>query len=226
MKNVIISIGLIIMMLISVLILFTVYGQNTRQNEIDEALSVAVEQTLENYKIDNNYVIKDEKQFKADLVQNLIIAIESDSELTVNILSLDMEKGLLDVEAIEKFSQPNGSTGTVSSRKTVILEEYRQKEPSYYFIEFLYAKSESEYKSGEFTTYKKFSICEGSKIIYPSIDPTQKAKNADDTRTFMGWSLTKPSSENNYSPEIVSFEDAGGNYLTVSGEMVFYAVFE
>ena len=218
MKNVIISIGLIIMMLISVLILFTVYGQNTRQNEIDEALSVAVEQTLENYKINNNYVIKDENQFKADLIQNLVIAIESDSELT--------EKGLLDVEAIETFSQPNGSTATVSSRKTVILEEYHQKEPSYYFIEFLSATSESNYKAGDFAVYKKFSICEGSKIIYPSTEPTQKAKGADETRTFLGWSLTKPSSENNYSPDIVSFEDAEGGYLTVNGEMVFYAVFE
>ena len=57
MKNVIISIGLVMMMIITILILYTIYGQNTRQNEVEEALSAAVEQTLENMKIDKSYDI-------------------------------------------------------------------------------------------------------------------------------------------------------------------------
>lgn len=226
MKNVMIGIGLTLITVVVILILFTIYGQNTRQNEVEEALAVAVEQTLDNLKISKNYEVDDKDEFVADLMQNLVLAIESDSELEVNVLSVDTEKGLLDVEVVEKFKQPNGSTGEANYRKTVILEEFHRKEPNYYFVKFEYAKTEEAYKDGNFMNYKVFSISEGSNVIFPEKAPSQKAKNEGETRTFKGWSLTKPSSGNEYSPEIVSLTMEDGSKMTVTNELVFYAVFE
>ncbi len=235
MKNVIISIGLVMMMIITILILYTIYGQNTRQNEVEETLSVAVEQTLENMKIDKSYDVNSTEEFIADFNQNLILSIESDSELEVNILSVDIDKGLFDVEVIETFKQPNGSVGHASCRKTIILEEYRSYAPSYYSVEFL---SEKENRSGEFSNFKTFSICENSNVIVPMTLPAQKG------HSFKGWSLQKPSAANGYSPtcQFVVSTDGSGNktvvpsvgvdgigedgQMIVTGSLVFYAVFD
>ena len=235
MKNVIISIGLVMMTIITILILYTVYGQNTRQNEVEEALSVAVEQTLENMKIDKSYDVNSTEEFIADFNQNLILSIESDSVLEVNILTVDIEKGLFDVEVVETFKQPNGSKATASCRKTIILEEYKNFAPAYYIVDFL---AEKEYRSGEFSNFKSFSICENSEVIVPLVFPVQAGRN------FIGWSLDKPTADNNYSPEcqfIVSTDDDGNKIMTpndgivgagtygqmvVTSSLVFYAVFE
>lgn len=235
MKNVIISMGLVMMTIITILILYTVYGQNTRQNEVEEALSVAVEQTLENMKIDKSYDVNSTEEFIADFNQNLILSIESDSVLEVNILTVDIEKGLFDVEVVETFKQPNGSKGTASCRKTIILEEYKSYAPAYYSIEFL---TEKEHQTGEFSNFKTFSICENSHVIVPVAFPVQKGHN------FIGWSLDKPTAENSYSPEcqFVVSTDGDGNkvivpsdsvdgvgadgQMVVTGSLVFYAVFE
>lgn len=229
MKNVIISIGLVLITIITTLILLTVYGQNTRQNELDDALSSSVEQSLDNLKISKTYTINDTDEFIADFMQNLVVQIESDSELEVNVLSVDTEKGLLDVEVVETFRQPNGTKGTVSCRKTVILEEYRQKEPVYYFVKFKTIDFKEDGGSvkfvknddGEFAfnDYKTFSICEGSQVIFPETPPVMKGY------TFKGWSLTAPTDDNDFSPEIVDLTTEEGT-MTVTNELVFYAVFK
>lgn len=215
MKNVIISCGLVFLMIISTLILFTIYGQNTRQNELDEALSAAVEQTLENMKINKSYSVDTTKEFIADFQQNLIVSIESDSELKVEILSVDIEKGLLDVYVTETFTQPNGTTNTATCRKTVVLEEYVQAEPNYYIIKFL---AEKENNSGEFADFKTYSICENNAVIVPSSVPKQ------DGYTFVGWSLTKPEESNDFSPETIVFD--AENQLVADNNLTFYAVFK
>lgn len=217
MKNVIIGIGLTLMLCVSILILYTVYGHNTRQNEVEEALTVAVEQSLENMKIDKKYDVKDKDEFIADFTQNLLLLVESDSEVEINILSIDIDKGLFDVEVIMTYNQPNGTTGYASCRKTVILEEYRPKEPVYCFIKFL---TEKENRSGNFEDYKTFAICEGSHVIFPQTTPEQEG------HTFKGWSLTKPSAENSYSPDLVTNTNEEGEQMLVSNELTFYAVFD
>ena len=175
------------------------------------------------------------EEFIADFNQNLILSIESDSVLEVNILSVDIEKGLLDVEVVETFAQPNGSKGTVSCRKTIILEEYKSYAPAYYIVDFLVEK---ENQPGAFISFKNFSICENSRVIVPSAFPVRKGE------TFIGWSLDKPTAENNYSPDcqFVVSTDGDGNKIigpsdilngagangemVVTSSLVFYAVFE
>ena len=215
MKNTIIAIILVILTVITSLILLTLYGQNTRQNELDESLSVAVEQSLENLKIDKAYTINNTEEFIADFLENLIISIESDSEVKVEILSVDIDKGLLDVNVIETFNQPNGSTRTASCRKTIIMDEYIKKAPVYYSVQFL---TNAEDESEDFVAFKEYSIHEGSVIIVPSGVPER------DGYEFVGWSLTKPESSNHYSPDTVNLDDV--KEQTIDANLVFYAVFK
>lgn len=214
MKTAIISGILIFLLIITSLTLFTIYGQNTRQNELEDNLSITVEQALQNIKTNTSYTVTNTDEFIADFVQNFIISVDSDSDIKVEILSVDYEKGLLDVNVTETFDQPIGSKKSVSCRKTVILEEYLQDASQYYSIKFLTTRTGSE----EFVDFKVYSICEGSKFIAPSAVPTKKGYK------FEGWSKEIPSAENSYSPEKVDIAALDGD-LVVSENLTFYAVF-
>lgn len=214
MKSTIISIVLVLIMIISSVILFTIYGQNARQNELDEALSVAVEQSLENLKLNKSYSVNNTDEFIADFLENLILSIESDSEVKVEILGVDVEKGLLDVNVVETFVQPNGSTNTVTCRKTVILEEYSKEAPRYHLVQFMSYAEGSE----DLVEFKTYSICEGSFVIVPKAAPTREGYE------FKGWSLTLPSEDNDFSPETVNAEEIEKE-LKVNESLVFFAVF-
>lgn len=214
MKTAIISCVLVFLLIITSLILFTVYGQNTRQNALEDNLSITVEQALENIKINQSYTVADADEFVADFVQNFIISVDSDSDIKIEILSVDYEKGLLDVNVTETFKQPIGTKKSVSCRKTVILEEYLQDASQYYSIKFLTTRTGSE----EFVDFKIYSICEGSYFIAPAVVPTKQGY------TFEGWSKEMPSAENSYSPEIVDIAALDGT-LVVGENLTFYAVF-
>lgn len=216
MKTAIVSCVLAFLIIISSLILLTIYEQNTRQNELEDSLSVAIEQSLENLKTKQNYSIANTDEFIADFVQNLIVAIESDSDIKIEILNVDFEKGLLDVNVVETFVQPNGSKNTVSCRKTVILEEYMGMSAQYFMVKFL---TPQEVPGGEFIEFKTYSISSGSLMIIPSTSPLQEGYS------FVGWSQTKPDESNDFSPETISIDDVDGK-LEVTENLVFYAVFK
>ncbi len=215
MKNIIISIVLIVLTIITALTLFTLYSQNTRENELDESLSIAVEQSLDNLKINKSYDVNNTEEFIADFLENLLVLIESDSEIKVEVLSVDIDKGLLDVNVVETFKQPNGSTRTASCRKTIIMDEYVKAAPVYYSVQFLTNDKEN---SENFVAFKEYSIYNGSKIIVPTATPKREGY------TFEGWSDTKPSTANSFSPEIVNADELQNK--VVENNLVYYAVFK
>ena len=59
----------------------------------------------------------------ADITQGVLSQIESNSTITIRILDVDQEKGIVSVEAVEEFKSPTNKDGTVSAVRTVILEE-------------------------------------------------------------------------------------------------------
>ena len=216
MKNAIIASVLVLLFIISSLILLTVYNQNTRQNELEDNLSTAVEQALENLKIKKSYSIDNTDEFVADFLENLLVGIESDSEIKVEILSVDIEKGLLDVNVTETYKQPNGSKKSISCRKTIILEEYEQKPPAQYAVRFMTTVTGNDY---DFVDYKVYTLTHGSMVIVPGTNPEKEGY------TFVGWSAEKPTAENEYSPETINISDIDGK-LAVEKKLTYYAVFE
>jgi len=229
-KNAILGLGLAVMAIITILILFTVYGQNTRQNELEDSLSMAVEQTIENLKVEKHYDIADKDELIADLNQNLVLSLESDSEVEVRVLAVDYEKGLIDVEVIETYKQPNKTTGKAVCRKTIVVDEKQENGPTYHFVTF-YAPD----KNGVFTEYFKYSASEGSDVITPKGTPKLKGY------TLKGWSTSVPNDGEKHdeyvegSPALDYEYDSEGNCestagegmkLIVSSETNFYAVFE
>ncbi len=216
MRTAILSCTLVFLVIILSLVLFTVYGQNTRQNELEDSLDIAIEQALENLKTRQAYSIDNTDEFVADFVENLIIYIESDSDVKVEILNVDIEKGLLDVNVVETFEQPNGSIKSISCRKTVIMEEYTDAPIIYHQVRFMTTEDGSNV---DYVEYKTFTLSEGSFVIIPSESPKKEGY------TFKGWSYTKPDASNVFSPELISVSEIDGK-LAVQEDIVFYAVFD
>lgn len=176
-------IGLILVLItvISVSIVLTNDGRSIRNQEVSNALDTAVTGTVSMLS-KKNYSINNSDQFVSDMLEALIVQINSDCSIKVNILDQDYEKGLLSVEAIETFKHPNGKTGTVSCTKTVILEHSATvtQDPAAdtYTVEFYIPDTSG---TGE-TLYKKLTLKKGAVL--------QKPSNPDmDGKSFKGWTL-------------------------------------
>ncbi len=153
-----------------IMIFLTTSGRASRSNENTNALVTAIDDSLKNVMEQKAYEISNSNEFIADFLEALLMQYESDSEITVNILKQDMEKGLLSVEVNEKYKHPNGKDGTVSVQRTVIFDKKADEEPVFYDINY--------WVNGEL--YKTYSILEGEQLITPETP-------SSDTGTFMCW---------------------------------------
>lgn len=122
MRNIVIGFVFAAMILLSVNIVSTMNSRSTRSQELSDALDTALEGTLSTLS-KGTYDISDTDEYIADLVSNIAGQIQSDSELTVNILDADIEKGIMTVQVKEEYKHINGKTGAVTASKTVLLEE-------------------------------------------------------------------------------------------------------
>lgn len=115
-----------LVIIIFFLIFFTLHGRNARQTELDNALNVSMKQSMDALLVEVGRP-GSEEEWKMMFLQSLVSQIKSESELTVNILEIDMEKGLLSVEAVLTYTHPVGTEGSVSAQRTVVLEEYSKE---------------------------------------------------------------------------------------------------
>ncbi len=168
MKNIIIGISSCVLVGLLILTVYTLHGRSIRQQELDCALASAMENVMERVREDT---ITSDEDMVALLLQEFMMQVDSNSQVTVHILEADYEKGLLSAEAIFTYPHPIGTTGKVSSRKTVIIESYDSAEPKVYYSVLYLVEGQS---------YKKYYVQEGSNMVIPGA-PTLEGKR------FVGW---------------------------------------
>lgn len=125
MKNMLIAFIAALCAVIIILIGFTIHGRSIRQVELDNALKSSMENAMTTLMYEEGKP-QTEEAWKALFLHSLAIQINSASDLTVKILEADMEYGILSVEATLNWTHPIGTTGSVSSNMTVIMEEYEE----------------------------------------------------------------------------------------------------
>lgn len=123
MKQAVLGTVVLSITLIVASILFSLDSRTIRQQEIENALEEALKSCAESIWVNSTYAAQTENEFAADLIQTITTQIESDSAVSIRILDLDNEKGIVSAEAVLKYNYPNGKTGTVSTVKTVIMEK-------------------------------------------------------------------------------------------------------
>lgn len=125
MKNMLIAFVAVLCGVVIILIGFTMHGRSIRQVELDNALKSSMEEAMTSLMYEEGNP-KNEKEWKASFLQSFVMQINSASDLTVTFLEVDMQRGLLSVEAVLTWNHPIGTVGTVSSTMTAIMEEYEE----------------------------------------------------------------------------------------------------
>ena len=123
MKKLLMGVFSFVIILLLFLIIFTINGKNIRQTELDGAFDSSMKYAMQLLQLEEG-APQTEEEWKVMFVDSLRIQIKSASDLEVNILYADMEKGILSAEAILHFTHPNGERAMVSKSGTIYLEEY------------------------------------------------------------------------------------------------------
>lgn len=159
---------------LTLMIAMTMYGRMNRSMEIKSNLSSVVEETVE-LMANEKYTISNYNEFLADFISNLSKVLDSDSDIIVEVLNADKEKGLLSIRVKEEFKHPNGKKGMVKCDRTVILNKLDEKEVETYLVTFYITDA-----AGNEQLYKKYQILEGDSILIPTNPSNAHA-------AFSGW---------------------------------------
>lgn len=171
MKNIALGIVNTILGVLTLMIVMSVYGRMNRSMELASSFPSALEETVEHLMINRKYNIHNTNEFLADLVQTLSVSLETESDLTVEILQCDKEKGILSVRAEASYLHPNGKPGTVTCERTVILNRIPEEVPENYRAVFYVGEE----------LYKEYTIQEENTINAPVSPQTAEEM------VFYGW---------------------------------------
>lgn len=195
MKQTVLGTIVVTITLIVTSILFSIDSRTIRQQEIENALEEALKSCAESIWVNSTYAAQTENEFAADLIQTITTQIESDSAVSIRILDLDNEKGIVSAEAVLKYKYPNGKTGTVSTVKTVIMEknvfnpdaDIKQT----YTVEFYLPDVPED------ELYKQYKVLENAACIVPE-NPEIEGK------TFVRWQTADGTEVNPSTLQVVS----------------------
>lgn len=151
-------------------VVMTMYGRMNRSMEQQGALSSCAEETVENLAVSGRYEIGDTDEYVADFVEALSVQMETDSDITVGVMKMDHEKGVLSVGLLDTFLHPNGFAGTVKSDRTVISDKKEEPEPQEYHVRFFVGN----------VCYKAYTVYEGDTVTIPESPKLEGG-------TFVGW---------------------------------------
>lgn len=207
MKNAIIALIGIAMVIMVTVGINTVENKTMQQNELDSNLDKALERTMEILTIDPVYQIsKNDTEVAADFIENFLVNTTSDATFKIDIITVEPEKGLLDVQVSESYAQVIG-TGKVSARKTVILDDWENPDNTYFTVRFCLDDK----------IIKQVNIHGGDKIT-KGILPQSIAES--ETAVFKGWRMMMPQES-----DVLYTEDTILN-LTVTNDLVFQAIYQ
>lgn len=215
MKNTIISVGLVIIMILSLCGILSVVTNITRTNELEENINTATYQTMDKFFIDTAVESnqENENKFVSEFTANLMNLIDSDSEINVKVVKIDLSNGVFRVNVKEKYKGMFKINKSIKADRTMILD----------------FGSSDVYKKNNITVtfywntdkvVKKIRATAGDSVSAPN--QNIYVDNADypipdGFHDFVGWTKNKDTNE------IVDFD---GGKERVTEDTVYYAVFE
>jgi hypothetical protein len=170
--------------IILILVIFcgiTVNSRSAREDEVSQGLEEALDATIHTLFAEKSYQVTDKTEFVSDLIQGLLLNIDSNGAITVNVLKADEEKGLLSVEVVDTYKHVNGKTGTVSCQRTVFFDTKEVKAIDFYHVYLYLTKADMETEDGSYKNcYKIYKVKKDSALHVP-------AEPILDGQKFTGW---------------------------------------
>lgn len=122
MKQFITIIGIAVIVTLISMTILSEQSKNSRQDELDKAVSGAVKQTVKASHADGQNIIISDKTMVAHFINVISNNIKSDGKISVKVLGVNYKDGLLDVKVSETFKYLNGKEKTITVRKCAIYE--------------------------------------------------------------------------------------------------------
>ncbi len=101
MKTMIISSTCVSAFLFALVIQSVINGKTAYVQELEDALSTAVSQTVKEVMEQDSYGIENRNEFIAAFLQALVVRTNSDVDMTVRVIRADPAAGVLDIEVRE-----------------------------------------------------------------------------------------------------------------------------
>jgi len=119
-KTVIISVIGISSILLTVMIHITVNEESIRKAELEDALAVAMDQTMTEVMEQGSYGIGSRNELVAAFLQAMLQKVDKNIDLTVLIHRLDKSRGTMDIEAVGEYLLPDHKKKRISIRRQVV----------------------------------------------------------------------------------------------------------
>lgn len=116
---------LFIMFVCVLLICLDINSIDTRKTELQQTAEISMRNVLKGTTINKMYPMDDD-EMNVELVRNIADNINTDSDLTINVLDIN-NQGLIDLNLITSFTHLNGVKDNRSIRKTMITEKYENE---------------------------------------------------------------------------------------------------
>lgn len=119
MRTIIVSMIGISSLVFVIMIQQTVNTKSTKEEELKEALTTAMYQTMTEVMEKSSYGISNRNEMMASFLQAMIQKVGDDMELSVKIHELDYEKGSMDIEATGSYRLFNEKEERVTLRRQI-----------------------------------------------------------------------------------------------------------
>lgn len=170
MKNTVFILSSVFIGILSLMIILTISGRTHRTMELESNLSSIVEEMLEEMVLNPEYSMQNIDAWTTELAGDIALALDAVSDLKIDILQADSQKGILSVRATLFYTHPNGKLGTVSSERHAIFDKKIKQEQKNCRVTFYVGEG----------MYKEYVIAKGSIIAAPLSPVLQEG-------VFLGW---------------------------------------
>lgn len=209
MKHAVYGVVLGLVFILFVAIGATVQGRAVRGDEAEETLAEAIEATANMLFSGNKvYTIDNNEEFVADFLKELSLQLGSDSELSVDVVKADYDRGMLSIKITENYKHPNGNEGTVEAYKTVIYDQKTLEDTKMATVSFYSTKEDME--NGR-EAFKISRIVSGDTVF-----PPEGPKHPENPSRFWFW---------HWKGADGSIFDAGGMEFEATEETDSYAFY-
>ncbi len=160
MKKITTAIAVIIALIFSIVIVYTMSGRDYRSDEISQATISAMESAAKLLLDKTQYSPSTNEEFEAAYISALTEELNAKNlDYTINIISSDWQTGIIRAEVVASYKHPNGNSGSVSVDRTIIMEDYTGEIPEKYPIIFAIGEN----------NYREWDMEANSTIIAPNI---------------------------------------------------------
>ena len=173
MKNVIFGIVIILMGLVITLSVLSVTGVMNREVEIEDALKESVEKSVDACTTRRGYSLDNNDQFVADLLAELSNAIENDSDIKVEVMGVDKDKGYMSIRVTEYYKTAIGTPKVAMCETTAYVDKSNNVGASVGTSTITFIDSDGAFLG-------QHTLSDGESIKAP-ITPSKQGK------TFVGW---------------------------------------